>query len=370
MSGWTGEPLSNQVYRIRQLRNGIRTKLINLGILENTSQYEQEQVVDRSGESAGATLDECATAIEGMGGSLTISNKARTYVAGKETAQVVDNSLIASNIRRGKTILGVPGTYSGTTYQLPTKPYTWYYGEPGKPTTIYPSADSSGFEEVRTVLTSSDTSTLIPENIAKGVTIMGVEGTYGINSMLAGHNTNYNTSGTQTGKKITFDIGWYEGAYDEIVDEPDLIPYNQISTNAIQLGCGVCYYANHYYHNGEFYVDIRGEWNPPDRSKYYVFRITFGRNKYENGAKFLSVDVMKRSLLSSDEIYHLRVKGNDPGYSIVQAPNGKARLEIDLTGKSFAYADGHETIGNDFDYSSDVEFDRSGTTDYHIDVRW
>ena len=340
--------LYDEVYRIKELRCAIRDKLISMNLLGNNAIYEQGQADERA--VSGGDLDACTTAICSIDGSINVTNTSRVYVGDKKQAQVVDSNLIPGNIRNGVTILGVTGNFVGTNYSLPlTASYTWNYGASGAPTTINHPSDSSGYKKVYTQLNNGSSYTLKPENIVKGVRIMGVTGTYDLNSMKAGHVGGQQTPHQNTSIQFLLTYCGSNAA----------ISYNDITANDIQTGWVMIYPTP------DGASDNPG-WNPPDRTYYYIYRVTFGRNKYENNVKFLSLDVCQRDSMSADDVYHIRVDGAAP-YTI-SSLNGQALLTIDLTGKEFRLANWHEEYGAYVDWSDKVRFDTARR--YHIDVRW
>lgn len=83
------------------------------------------------------------------------------------------NVLKPENIRSGKTILGVVGTYSGESVVLTTGSLALGSGSPVTPMT--PPAGYDGFSSVNI---TTDSTVIKPENIKKDVSILGVTGTY------------------------------------------------------------------------------------------------------------------------------------------------------------------------------------------------
>jgi hypothetical protein len=112
------------------------------------------------------------------GKTVTPSTKLQTAVAsGRYTIGAVyvsgDADLISENIRSGKTIFGVKGTYSGKTQaDFPLQDITI---TPSASTVYYePDEENYGFGKV-TVYGDID---LIPDNIKKGTNIFDVVGSY------------------------------------------------------------------------------------------------------------------------------------------------------------------------------------------------
>lgn len=113
--------ISLEISRLQGLRNAIRTKLIAMKIIANSS----------------ATLEECKDAIEGItdNGAVagTISTKDGTYTVpagyhnGSGTvgiAEIEQSKIIAGNIKSGVQILGVTGDYEGAGVSLQSKDVT------------------------------------------------------------------------------------------------------------------------------------------------------------------------------------------------------------------------------------------------------
>lgn len=97
--------IASEISRIVSLRNEIRTKLISLGVLSDSS----------------ADLGAIRTGINGISGksSETFTPGATdqtiapgSYLTGAQTIKG-DANLIAANIRAGVTIFGITGTYAG-----------------------------------------------------------------------------------------------------------------------------------------------------------------------------------------------------------------------------------------------------------------
>lgn len=97
--------IATQLSRITTLRNNIRTKLINLGIISNSS----------------AKLQDCYDAINGItaksAATITPTTTAQTISAGQylSGAQTIagDSNLVAGNIAQGVSIFGVQGSHVG-----------------------------------------------------------------------------------------------------------------------------------------------------------------------------------------------------------------------------------------------------------------
>jgi len=154
----------SEIVRLTNLRNRIRNKLINLGLMSASQRASDNDLFD------------CTEAIEDIGGTQSITTTQQYDVAGKQYAQVSDPNLISQNIANGVTILGVMGTHSGSTPPTPTQTKSMYLGGTTAPDVIYPD---SGYMLSAVYPAMSVNPTLIPENIKSGVTIQGVTGTYG-----------------------------------------------------------------------------------------------------------------------------------------------------------------------------------------------
>lgn len=82
----------------------------------------------------------------------------------------IDNNITADNIKHGVDILGVTGTYAPVTKPIEITPSTQEQVE-------VPDMGVDGFDSVTVnPVTSSIDANITPENIVKGVTILGVEG--------------------------------------------------------------------------------------------------------------------------------------------------------------------------------------------------
>lgn len=110
--------ISTEITRLQGLRNAIRTKLVAMKLLANSS----------------ATLEECKDAIEGIADngavSGTISTKDGIYniPAGYHDgngsvgiSEIEKSKIIAGNIKTGIQIMGVTGTYEGAGASLQSK---------------------------------------------------------------------------------------------------------------------------------------------------------------------------------------------------------------------------------------------------------
>jgi hypothetical protein len=159
--------VASEIARLTGLKNRLKTKLKNLGLLTD---------IPRGGEVIiGDDLSACTQAVESISGTKSMTNTSQQDVAGYQYAQVQDANLISSNIAQGVTILGVTGTHSGSTPTQQTQSKSMYLGGASAPATVYPD---SGYllSEVTPAMDANPT--LIPANIKSGVQIMGVTGTY------------------------------------------------------------------------------------------------------------------------------------------------------------------------------------------------
>lgn len=151
--------IATEIARLTYCRNVIRNKLTALGL--NLSQNDD--------------LSDCAAAISDIGGTELITDTTTHDVAGKQYARVSDANLAAGNIVSGVTILGVTGTANVSPPQANLEQGVMYYGGENPPSTIFPSSGYDGFSSVEPTMDASPT--LIAQNIADGVRIMGVAGT-------------------------------------------------------------------------------------------------------------------------------------------------------------------------------------------------
>ena len=85
----------------------------------------------------------------------------------------IDESIVATNIKAGATILGVEGSVIELAGELAEVTPTT------SEQTIEPSEGKNGFTSISVAaVTSAIDANILPENIKSGVTILGVEGTY------------------------------------------------------------------------------------------------------------------------------------------------------------------------------------------------
>ena len=192
--------VSSQISRIQGLRDRIRNKLIGLGLL--SSQVRPQSLY----------LEDCTDAIEGITGTQNITSLSLYDVAGKQYAQVNDANLIAQNIAKGVTILGVTGTHSGSTPTQLTQSKDMYLGGAAAPAIVYPD---SGYLLTSVSPAMIANPVLIPQNIKNGVTIMGVQGSFGA-SDIAKLSRTYTSTGSAV-SSVSFDISSDIGDIGQIV---------------------------------------------------------------------------------------------------------------------------------------------------------
>lgn len=106
------------------------------------------------------------------GENQTITAPDGTLVKSAVIEKPVD--LVAENIRRGKVIAGVEGDFIGDTEEIAVDGDNDLTFAGGESFVVEPSSA----EKVISKVTISPPSMLVPENIAKGVTIAGIEGTF------------------------------------------------------------------------------------------------------------------------------------------------------------------------------------------------
>jgi len=109
--------VSSEISRLTGLRNSIRTKLIALGVISDSS----------------ADLEDCYDGIDGITakssqtytpGTTNQTISSGQYLTGTQTISG-DANLVAANIADGVTIFGVLGTHSGGSYILMTESEIW-----------------------------------------------------------------------------------------------------------------------------------------------------------------------------------------------------------------------------------------------------
>lgn len=168
--------IATEISRLTTLRNNIRTKLINLGIISNSS----------------ATLSDCYTGLNGVtkqtaSGNTTLNSSTTTksFAAGyypnahgathavvnipDPTITVSGNGLITAS---GSWTAGFTSdtSYSGTSQLVPCPARVWV------PTTTDQSISPPGF--LTGVQTIKGDANLVGANIKSGVSIFGVDGAY------------------------------------------------------------------------------------------------------------------------------------------------------------------------------------------------
>lgn len=334
--------LYSEVQRVHDVRNRLRSILIKLAILDNTSTYDEEQVTDRA--EAGANLETITRTLETkLGGGTLISTKQRVNVASKNEARAYSRYLIPSNVKRGVNILGVTGSYNGTYFTPDTSSYTWVYGTSEAPPSVVTSPiDASGFHEIVPVLATGNNLTLLPRNIRKGIDIMGVVGDYSFLTMNGAH---------YTGSEVIF--------HKLVLPLFELDPcegLDKLTADQIQIGW-VCLY--------------QPEWHPPVRGSYYIYHMTFGRNPYDGNKKFLVIDTLLRRLNYQDRINKFYVDGAP--YQIIHNYNGNGTaISFDLKDADFYCVDMHNCKKGSQPLSGldDIRFDNGDPNWYHVDIRW
>ena len=86
------------------------------GTVSNHSISVTPSVTNTTGYITGSTKTGTAVTVsasELVSGNINLTNTSSTNVTNYATAKIVDNNLVAGNIKNGTTILGVTGTYSG-----------------------------------------------------------------------------------------------------------------------------------------------------------------------------------------------------------------------------------------------------------------
>ena len=109
--------VSSEISRLTGLRNSIRTKLIALGVISDSSADLEDcyDGIDSITAKASATYTPTTS-------SQTIS--AGQYLSGAQTISG-DVNLVATNIKSGVTIFGVTGTHEGSSYDVMTEEEIW-----------------------------------------------------------------------------------------------------------------------------------------------------------------------------------------------------------------------------------------------------
>lgn len=352
--------LYNSIYTIRDTRNRLKRALIRLGMLEG-DWHEEEQLGDRT--DGGFSLLDCRDAINNMGGDVTLTNRNRINVATKKRVKAYDANLIASNIKKGVTILGVTGSYGGSGSTLTPRPYVWKYG-----TATAPSTTPSGRYSKLTPKIAADSSlTLRPENIRKDVDIMGVIGTYDYMHMCGLHGSTAATSATRYEVNLeSFPYCPYTG-YDTVTERD--VQTGWITTNGMfDLN------SDHFTNNVN-----------------YIIGAKFGKNLYNNNLMFLVLDTLEYIPYVSTNwngwmpIYE-RYYVNDPSSVLRVRHNSSTSfptLVIDLSGATYKLFTSNVPSGSNVDidirFLTSTDFEHmaldggspsGGTRQYHADIRW
>ena len=217
--------VASELTRIYGLRNRLKTKLKNLGLLSENPRGGGAVIV-------GNDLSACTQAVEGISGTKSMTNTSQQDVAGYQYAQVQDANLIPSNIAENVTILGVTGTHSGSTPSPVLQGGVYTYGQSAAPATLYaPSGTAWG---VMTPQLDAN-ATLVASNIKSGVQIMGVTGTYhGVYGSMRGGTPSAN-GGTLTFSNVSVGdiLSMQYNIYIHLL--PNNVAYTSIPTQIITM---------------------------------------------------------------------------------------------------------------------------------------
>lgn len=352
--------LYDSIYTLRDTRNRLKLALIRLGMLEG-DWHEEEQLGDRT--DGGFSLLDCRDAINNMGGDATLTNRTRMNVATKKRVKAYDANLIASNIKKGVTILGVTGSYGGSGSTQTPRPYIWKYG-----TATAPSTTPSGkYSKLIPKMAADSSLTLRPENIAKGVDIMGVIGTYDYMHMCGLHGYTAATSATR---------------YEVNLESLPYCPYSGYNTITEQnIKTGWITTNGRFDLNSDYFTDgVR-----------YIVGAKFGKNIYNHDFMFLVLDTLTYVTYVSNNwngwtTRYERYYVNDPSSVLRVRHNSSTSfptLVIDLSGATYKLFDSNAPSGSNVDIdirfltSADFEHMASaggspsgGTRQYHADIRW
>lgn len=352
--------LYDSIYTLRDTRNRLKRALIRLGMLEG-DWHEEEQLGDRT--DGGFSLLDCRDAINNMGDDVTLTNRTRMNVATKKRVIAYDANLIASNIKKGVTILGVTGSYGGSGSTQTPRPYIWKYG-----TATALSTTPSGKYSKLTPKMADSSLTLCPENIRKDVDIMGVIGTYDYMHMSGLHGSTAATSATR---------------YEVNLESLPYCPYNGYNTiteQNIQIGWITT--------NGRF--DLNSDYFTNEVR--YIVGVNFGKNLYKYNTMVLILDTLTYVTYIIPNQYtgwitrYERYYVNDPS-SVLElrynSATGFPTLTIDLSGATYKLFDSNEPSGSNVDidirFLTSADFEHmaldggspsGGTRQYHADIRW
>lgn len=348
--------LYDSIYTIRDTRNRLKRALIRLGMLEG-DWHEEEQLGDRTG--GGFSLLDCRDAINKMGDDATLTNRNRMNIATKKRVRAYDANLIASNIKKGVTILGVAGSYGGSGSTLTPRPYVWKYG-----TATAPSTTPSGkYSKLMPKIAADSSLTLRPENIRKGVDIMGVIGTYDYMHMCGLHGSTAATSATRYEVNLeSFPYCPYTG-YDTVTERD--VQTGWITTNGI------------FDLNSDYFTN----------NVNYIIGAKFGKG-FTSNLMFLVLDTLVYVPYVSNNwtgwmtIYE-RYYVNDPSSVLRVRHNsstGFPTLVIDLSDATYKLFTPNVTNNSEVDirFLTSTDFEHmalaggssGGTRQYHADIRW
>lgn len=161
--------IASKISTLSTLTNNIKAKLRSWGLLPTPAGTDTQG------------LDDCYNALNAIHGTQIITGTGQVNVLGngKQYAQVSDPDLIPENIVSGKTILGVAGT-AGQATNIDYDELYIAYGSEKTIEGVYRPDDygCDYFSEVtlEELPNSNAGKTLLPKNIKKGVTILGVNG--------------------------------------------------------------------------------------------------------------------------------------------------------------------------------------------------
>ncbi len=186
--------IATEIIRVGGLRDRIRLKLRGLGLLaanaEEQEREEDEVINQRDGHNQvilGNNLSACTSAIELIDETnpCQITSTGVKNVARYKYAQVSDDNLISSNIRRGVSILGVEGSLTNNNNPPVNNAAKNLYLSrntslintvPVNSVQYYHVDTPSGYTGMAPVNLYIDASVITPSNIKKGVSICGVTG--------------------------------------------------------------------------------------------------------------------------------------------------------------------------------------------------
>lgn len=227
--------IASKLTTLNTLVNNIKAKL------RSWSRLPTPAGVDDQG------LEDCWDAINNISGTQSITNTNVVHVVanGKVDAQVSDANLIPSNIVSGVTILGVTGTGGGAPSHLNTDLLTINYGTADSidKTTMASDVNLDYFTGVKLEVypDSNPNKTLKPENIRDGVTILGVQGTFGSGFEHVSNSVILVNAPTNS-KTISFNIGRLPGLSNDGIIYFNFFAYNpnpyDVSLDIHDVVCG------------------------------------------------------------------------------------------------------------------------------------